>query len=495
VTGAAYLLTQVITLVSYVVLARLAGPKVFGTFAAAWILLGVSSLFVESGMSAALIQRKDRMHEAAATAVVATFAAGVGLTVLAGALSPLVGLYFHSREIGLLAAALSGVLFLNAATVVPDALMRRRFSFLRSGVIDPIYALTYGVVGAAALAAGMGVWGLVLATYVSGVIRVAGVWIFNRWLPDLHAVSFGMWRELVRYARHIVASEFLREISGIINTALLGRFLGLAPLGAYRFGWRIAIQVAAPVGTASNYVLLPAFARISDDAERFRAAFLRSLRLFAVLVLPISLFLPPLGEQVGVALLGERWRAAGQVLAALAGVTLGLPLITLAIEVFKAANRPNLVPRVSLLLTLGTILLIVAFLPLGIAAVAGGVSLAYVLVTVYALRNVARVLELPPRLILAELWRPALAACTMAGTLALFAAFVAQVDHESTLVRLAWLAAEIVLGLLVYGSVLLVLARSIVVELIQTLRRLVGRTPEPDVPAPGLAHVEAVERP
>jgi O-antigen/teichoic acid export membrane protein len=481
---------------SYVVLARLAGPKVFGTFAAAWILLSASSLFVESGMSAALIQRKDRLHEAAATAVVATFAAGAGLTALAAAFSPLVGLYFHSREIGLLAAALSGVLFLNAATVVPDALMRRRFSFLRSGVIDPIYALTYGVVGAAALAAGMGVWGLVIATYASGVIRVVGVWSLNRWLPDLHAVSFGMWRELVHYARHIVASEFLREISGIINTALLGRFLGLAPLGAYRFGWRMATQAATPVATASNYVLLPAFARISDDADRFRAAFLRSLRLFAVLVLPISLTLAPLGEQVGVALLGERWRAAGQVLAALAGVTVGLPMITLAIEVFKAANRPNLVPRVSLLLTLGTIVLIVAFLPLGIAGVAGGISLIYILVAIYALRNVARVLTFPPRLILAEVLRPALAALTMAGALEVFAAFVAQVDDEPTLVQLAWLGAEILFGFLVYATVLFVLARSTVIELIQVLRGLVGRAhPEPNAPATGLSHVEAAEPP
>jgi len=353
--------------------------------------------------------------------------------------------------------------------------MRRRFSFLRTGVIDPIYALTYGAVGAAALGVGMGVWGLVLATYVSGVVRAAGVWTFNRWLPDLHAASLDMWRELVRYARPIVVSEFLREASSIVNTALLGRFLGLAPLGAYRFGWRMAIQAATPVATASNYVLLPAFARIADDSDRFRAAFLRSLRLFAALVLPISLMLPPLGEQIGVALLGERWRSAGHVLAALAGVTVGLPVITLAIEVFKAANRPNLVPRASLLLTVGTVVVIVAFLPLGIAGIAGGVSLVYVLVAGYGLWEVGRVLTLARKVILAEVWRPILASFTMSVTLAVFATF-AHVGGDATLVRLAWLAAEILLGLLVYGTLLLVLARSTVVELIQALRGVIGRT-------------------
>src|SRR5262245_25864824 len=76
VTGLGNLLTQVITFASYVVLARLASPEVFGTLAAGWTIVGASSFVVESGMSSALIQRRDRLEEAAATATVATFGAG-----------------------------------------------------------------------------------------------------------------------------------------------------------------------------------------------------------------------------------------------------------------------------------------------------------------------------------------------------------------------------------------------------------------------------------
>ena len=177
ITGAGVLLTQVITFASYVVLARLAGPAVFGTFAAAWTLIGFSTIFVESGMSAALIQRKDRLEEAAATAVVSTLAAGLGLSALALVLSPVLGLYFGSREVGVIAAALAGLLFIHAASVVPDALLRRRFSIVRFGVIDPINALAYGVTAAVTLAAGLGVWGLVIATYASAILRVSVAWL------------------------------------------------------------------------------------------------------------------------------------------------------------------------------------------------------------------------------------------------------------------------------------------------------------------------------
>ena len=111
-------------------------------------------------MSSALIQHNDRLEEAAATAVLSTFFTGAALALIALALSPLVGLYFDTREIGLLAAALSGVLFVNAAGVVPDALMRRRFSFVRRVVVDPISATTYGMVGVESLfTSGMEAWG------------------------------------------------------------------------------------------------------------------------------------------------------------------------------------------------------------------------------------------------------------------------------------------------------------------------------------------------
>jgi hypothetical protein len=79
------------------------------------------------------------------------------------------------------------------------------------------------------LAIGMGVWAFVIATYVSSFIRIATVWLFTQWVPDLRTSSFALWRELAHFARHIVASELLRQIGDILNVALLGRFLGLWP--------------------------------------------------------------------------------------------------------------------------------------------------------------------------------------------------------------------------------------------------------------------------
>lgn len=400
-------------------MARLAGPATFGAFAAATALPGFTSLFAESGMQAALIQRRDRVEEAAATAVVATFAAGLGLSLVGLATAPLVGLYFGDSEIGLATAALAGILFLNPITAVPDALMQRRFSFLRRVIVDPLSMLTYGIVATATLAAGLGIWGLVIGLYASTIVRVLAAWLLARWRPQLRLASFEMWKELVRFGRHVVASEFLREIGTMANIALIGRVFGIAPLGQFRFGHRLAAQASTPIVVASAYALFPAFSRIAEDEERLREAALRSLRILAVAAFPISLALIPLGEQLVLLLLGNQWEQAGRILAALCGMTAALPLTQTASELCKATGQPRFLTRISGISAAASIATLFAFAPWGIVWVAVGLSLASLVVAAYALRAAAGILRVPLRQVFRQLFPPVPAALGAAGVVLL----------------------------------------------------------------------------
>jgi hypothetical protein len=56
---------------------------------------------------------------------------GILFTAAALAVSPLIGHLFHSHEVTLVAAACSGWIFVRAFAIIPDAMLQRRFSFLR----------------------------------------------------------------------------------------------------------------------------------------------------------------------------------------------------------------------------------------------------------------------------------------------------------------------------------------------------------------------------
>jgi O-antigen/teichoic acid export membrane protein len=465
--GAGYAVTQLIGLVSYVAIARLAPPSTFGTFAAASIVVGFATIFAESGMQAALIQRKDRIEEAAATAVYATLAAGVGLSLLALLCAPLVGLFFRSHEIGVVSAALAAVLFLNSATVVPDAMLQRRFSFVRRVVVDPLNMAAFGLVAGIGLAAGLGVWALVFAMYASGATRVVAAWAFVRWRPQLRLASLAMWRELASYARHVVASELLRQVSNIGNTALVGRALGTAPLAQFRFGQRLATQVATPLVMANAYVLFPAFARIADDEQRFRSAALRAVRLLVAVALPVSLALIPLGPDLAVLLFGEKWRPAGSVLAALSGFTASVGITQIAMEIFKAANRPQLLPRIYGALAVASLTLMAAFLPLGATGVALGLSIAGVVVAAYALYALARLLRWSAKDISRALTPTALAGAGMVGLMLGFEHFAFDAEPSRLLLRALLFLVEAAVAAIAYLSLLAVLSPATLAEVWQ----------------------------
>lgn len=456
--GSGFVLSQTLTFAFYVALARLATPRDFGLFAAGSILAGAGMMFAESGMLAAVIQRKDRVEEAASTAVVATVVGGLFFSLIALVLSPVVGLFFQSHEVTLVAAALSGWVFLRSAMIVPGALMQRRFSFLRRVIVEPAGIIAFGVVAVIATANGMGVWGLVLGTYASAAVASVLSWALVRWWPKLRLASFQMWRELAGYGRHVLASEVVRRVGDVVPVALLGRFVGAAALGQFRYGVRIAMLPQMAVMEAGSYVLFPAFARIATEGERLRKAFVRTFRWMTMTTIPVGLALFPLSVPLAVLVFGERWREAGEAAMAMCAYPGARSVVSIAAETFKATGHPEILPRMHMLSACLAALLMLAMLPFGLLGIAAAVSLSSIGVAAYAIRGVHLVTEIPVRRMLSEIWPPAVAAIIMAGSVYGLELFVIDAESRGTALGLALLAAEAALVAAIYLAALAALA-------------------------------------
>jgi len=465
-------MSQGMNFVFYLVLARLATPEDFGIMAAAVVVVGAGLLFAESGLVSALIQREEGVEEAANTALVATMVAGVGLALVALAVSPLVGAFFESREITQAAAAMSGFLVIRAATLVPDGLMRRRFSFMRRLVVEPGAVLAFGTVAITLCAQGYGFWGLVFGQYASVLTQFLLSWGLARWRPRPRLASFSTWREMASFGRHLILADAVQTVASEIPTALVGRYLGTGSLGQYRYGYRFASQPFAILLNTASFVLFPALARITRDPPRFRAAFVRSLRWVAVMAFPAGFIFLPIGEPLLVLLLGEEWRAAGLALMAMFAYTSARCFDSLATEAVIAWGEPRVVARMHLIgLGLSAVLL-VALLPFGLVGVAAGLSLSAVGVAVYAITAVCRRIELPLAVALAEMWPPAVAAAVMAGAMLALERTVLDADAHGIVEGVLLLALEVALGAVVYFGALALLRPSTVRDLLGGARRL-----------------------
>jgi PST family polysaccharide transporter len=430
-----------------------------------------------------LIRNRERVEEAANTALVSTVAAGALIALLALAAAPLVGRFFGSERITEVAAVMSGIVFLRSLALVPNALLQRRFSFVRRAVVGPIGMLGFGVAAVAATATGWGVWGLVLGSYVSVAVDVALTWAFVRWRPRPTLASLAMWRSLASFGRHVFAADVLMSFGEKVDAAVIGRFLGTAALGQYRYAWRAAVFPLAAIVNVAGYVLYPVFAAIATDRARLRDAFVRALRWISIVGLPASLMLLPLGEPLAVLALGEPWRPAGRALAAMCGFAGGQMYALLATEVWKAAGRPKLLVRLSAASLVLLVALMLALLPFGVTGMGAALSLSSLVTGGYALVSLRDVLDVPMRALAAEIWPPALAALASAGTLLLLDRTVVRSAAHAAPLGLALVLGEIVGTLLLYGTLLARLRPRRLAELKALGGIVVARVRAPNLPA------------
>ncbi|MDX6582328.1 MAG: hypothetical protein QOI10_1512 [Solirubrobacterales bacterium] len=459
-----YLGSQAINLGAYVVLARLLVPAEFGVYAAGSILVAATLLLTNSGISSAVVQRRDRVEEAASTAVVTMALTGTGSSLLMLAAAPLIGTIFDSAQIGDVAAALAGTTLIQALGSIPEVMLQRRFSFLHQTVVVPAQVIVFAATSIACAAAGLGVWSLVIGQYAAVTTDTVLNWVLSRWRPSVRLANVAMARELIAFGRHVFVSMVVSALPQQLDALIVGKGFGTAALGQFRYGFRLASTPYQSLVAAGSYVIYPAFARISHESERLGAAFLRSLRWICLLGAPLALALVPLGVPLAVTLFGDVWREAGHAAAAMCMYTLGAGVISVVGEALKAAGAPRRMTPIYAIFSGLSIGLMLVMIPAGFTAVALGLSLGAVGGALYAIRVATSVFELDSRELARATLAPVLAAAVMAGALIPLEA-VLDAAGRGPLPALALLALEGLAGAAIYVAALRVIQRDALAEI------------------------------
>lgn len=506
-----WIATQGIAFVTNVITARLLAPELFGLITLVLILVSAASIFADAGTRAALVQFEDPIEDVVSTALVVVPLVGALASVGLASCSWLIADFYDEPQLLWIAIALSPLLLIQALQIVPDALLQRRFDLRwRRGLVDPLSVVLYGITVVVLALAGAGVWSLVVGQYVVMGTTMIGSWILAR--PNFRAgrVSVATWRRIGKYGRHLLMANFVEVINSQGPPVTLGRNVSPTAVGLYGAGNRLSGLPITGITHVAGQVIFPALSRLQNDAERFKLRFLESLRMISLITIPVCVTLIALGEPIVVTLFGERWRGGGEVLQILGVYALGLSLIDVGREVFKASGRPNQIFRNAIIETVALLGLLAAVWVTGHVTIesvawmrAASVAVALAAV-VTALRGSAGTHAM-------DLWRavrPAMVAGAVQCLAILLLAHYGVNGFETwrhvngvdlgPLVPLVMLGALIALGGLIYAATVELTERGAMRDLIGNLRQILrpggrrsARTePEPAEPAPTIAQPE-----
>lgn len=472
VSAVALVIVQAVSLAQTLVLARLLSPAEVGVFAAGTVLTVFLAAFSEGALRQALIQRAHNLEDAADTVFWATIVGGLLMSLATLAVAPVVAIVFDSRTAGAICAVTSGILLLQSFTTVPDSLMQRRFNFMQRLIVNPSVAISHAVVAVTLCSLGFGVWGLVIATYVSHLVWIATSWPLAKWRPGRGQPSYRLWREMAQFALPLMIQGVAERLRELVESVVVGRGLSPTSLGYYRYGRRIAMLPGVAVVEIASYLLFPAFSRIADDPVRFKRGFLRALGVIWLASAPMAALLVAVGQPLVVVLLGEQWRGAGVVLVAMAGFGLGEAMNSVSVEAMKGAGRSQRLNWMTVLSFVVGVGLLILLLPLGLLGVGLAVSATAVLVGATGLGLALPVVGVSVGDILRRIVPPVIGSLVAIAAIAPLEHFVLHSDERTVGVGLGLLALESIGFGLLYLATLRLIAPSALAELSGTVKAI-----------------------
>jgi PST family polysaccharide transporter len=333
------------------------------------------------GTGSALIREQELTDDMASTAFWLNCGTGVVITLLVIALAWPASLFFRQPQVATILRFLSVSFFFGAMGVVPTAVLSRAMDFRKLAAAQSAGAFC-GTASAIGIAlAGGKVSALVAAALVMSFVTTVVTWFLSplRVKAVFHP-AFA--RRILSFGLHLTGSQVMNYFSRNADNVLVGRYLGSSPLGYYQMGYML---MQFPLYNFTNMlaqVTYPALSKFSGDHIRFRAAYLRTLSLIALITFPAMVGLGVTAQPFVRVFLGPKWAPVADLLAVFGPLGALQSLGGTLNSVYNTQGRTNLLFRWQIFASICYVGSFILGLRWGIMGVAVCYSIVWVLLMV-----------------------------------------------------------------------------------------------------------------
>ena len=451
------------------VMARLLTPRDFGLFALAMIVANLADLVVGLGVGDALVQRRALAPGHVRSAFTVSALSGVAIAAaMAGARHPIARVRGNA-DVAPVVGVLGLMFVFSGIERTPNDMLVRSLR-MRDFYLSSTVATVISAIAGVSMALGHhGVWALVVMALSEAFVATALAWAFalraRVWRPSL-GIELAYARSLAGFGALVTGARVAGYGQSNFDNLVVGRVLGAGPLGYYSVAYRTVLLPIVKVSEVIGATVFAAFAGVQDDLVRLRRGVRQANCYVAIVCLPTTIGLSVCAAVLVPVTLGERWLPAVHVVELLALGGPALSFVRLENSLYKALGRPSIsfaMSAVQLVVTVPAYLI-------GSHWGIDGVAIAVVTSTYATLPITAavrgRLLQQPMRDAITPLAPILFSTAAMAG-----AAFLVRVTLVHRTSAVLTLFATVASGVAVYGALMLLTARGLLLEALADLRR------------------------
>jgi PST family polysaccharide transporter len=303
--AAAKWLTQILTWLATIIVARLLTPADYGLVGMAGLYLTLATMVSQIGIADAVIAMTGLTRRQLSELNTVAMLVGIALVGLSCAVARPLAHFFASPALESVVLVVSIVYVANGLQVVPRALMQRELRFKALAGIEMARALAQMVVTLVLAVLGFGYWSLVLGTVASAFLGTGLTLCFRQ-----HPFAFPRFSQLrkeLSFSANVMVSGATWYVYSNSDFLVAGRVLGQVPLGFYTLAWTIS---SAPIEKVGNLLLsvTPAFfSAVQHDKAELRRYLSRLTEMLAYVTVPLSFGIIVLADVLVPVVLGPKW--------------------------------------------------------------------------------------------------------------------------------------------------------------------------------------------
>ena len=295
-----------IQFVSNMVLSRLLMPDDFGTIGVLMVFTTLSYVLIDSGLSSALIQKKNISDEDKSTVFYTNLAFAIIVYVVICFTAPLIAKYFKNPEINNLLRVIELIVVIDAFAAIQSTTLTRDMDFktlAKYKIISIVIAASVSIVLAYA---GMGVWSLVVQYLLFSLCRALLLWLRTKWRPGF-VFSKLSFKTLFGFGSKLLVSQFIATLYEQLQSILIGRKFSASDLGYYTQGRQLMQIPVDSLARVVNNASFAAYSALQNERKKLKVMVRQNLLILVFLNTPLMFYLSTLAKPLLLFLYSEKW--------------------------------------------------------------------------------------------------------------------------------------------------------------------------------------------
>lgn len=300
------ILSQGITFLVGIVLARLLSPEEYGLLGILMIFILVSETIVNSGLSSALIRKQDATETDFNTVFVTNLILSIVMYAALFVCAPFISQFFEKPQLTILLRVMGIIVIINALSLVPITKLTRLVDFKTIAICSFVAAVVSGIVGISMAYMGYGVWSLVGQQMSRQLTYTLALWIANRWLPKIQ-FSTASFTELWGFGWKLLVSSLINTTWNEIYKVVIGKCYSPATLGQYTQAHFYADIFSRNMTNVIQRVSYPVLSKMQNEKSRMREAYRQVIKVTMLVTFVFMFGLAGCAKNFIYVLIGEQW--------------------------------------------------------------------------------------------------------------------------------------------------------------------------------------------